>query len=43
VPDRELARLFTPSVRLQVTAPPPGTGLLNPLVSAWWRLVRVFL
>ena len=43
VSDRDLARLFTPTLQLQVMSPPPGTGLLNAVVVAWWRLVRVFL
>jgi GT2 family glycosyltransferase len=43
VPDRELSRLFTPSIRLQMLTPPPGMGLLNAVVGAWWRVVRVIL
>jgi hypothetical protein len=43
VADRELARLFTPTIRLQVVEPPPGLALLNRFSEAWWRLVRVLL
>jgi GT2 family glycosyltransferase len=43
VPDRELARLLTPRFELAMVAHPPGTGLLNAVVAAWWRAVRVFL
>jgi GT2 family glycosyltransferase len=43
VPDRELARLFTPAIRLQMRTEPPGMAALNAVVAAWWRVVRVFL
>jgi len=43
VPDRRLARLFTPQIRLEMVAQPPGLGALNALVGAWWRVVRVLL
>jgi GT2 family glycosyltransferase len=43
VPDEELARLLSPRFELAMVAHPPGTGLLNAGVAAWWRAVRVFL
>ncbi len=43
VPDRELAHLFTPTIRLRMLTAPPGLGALNAVVGAWWRVVRVFL
>jgi GT2 family glycosyltransferase len=43
VPDRQLARLFAPEIRLQMREPPPGLGALNRVVAAGWRLVGVFL
>jgi GT2 family glycosyltransferase len=43
VADRSLARLLTAELRPQMLAPPPGLGVLNAAVAAWWRLSRVFL
>ena len=43
VPDRELARLFTSVIDPPMTAVPAGTAVLNGIVSAWWRAVRVLL
>jgi GT2 family glycosyltransferase len=43
VGDRELARLFTPEIRLQMLEAPPGLRSLNRVAAAWWRLVRVLL
>jgi GT2 family glycosyltransferase len=43
VGDRELARLFTPEIRLQMLEAPPGLRSLNRVVAVWWRLVRVLL
>jgi len=43
VPDRELSRFLTPVLDPRMLELPPGVGLLNGAVSAWWRGVRVFL
>ncbi|MDX6486573.1 MAG: hypothetical protein QOF43_1726 [Gaiellaceae bacterium] len=43
VPDRELAVLLTPALDPRMLELPAGAGLVNALVSAWWRAVRVFL
>jgi len=43
IADRELARLFAPEIRPAMLAAPPGLGVLNALLAAWWRLVRVLL
>ena len=43
VGDRELARFLTPVVDPRMLELPPGVAVLNGLVSAWWRGVRVFL
>jgi GT2 family glycosyltransferase len=43
VPDRELARFLAPAVDPRMLELPRGVAVLNDLVSAWWRAVRVFL
>ena len=43
VGDRSLARHLTPVLRPQMLEAPPGLGALNAIVTAWWRVVRVFL
>ncbi len=43
VPDRELARFLTPALDPRMLELPSGVTVLNGLVSAWWRAVRVFL
>jgi GT2 family glycosyltransferase len=43
VPDRELARVLTPTLDPRMLDLPPGAGALNAFVGAWWRGVRVFL
>jgi GT2 family glycosyltransferase len=43
VGDRELVRFLTPVVDPRMLDLPPGVAVLNGLVSAWWRGVRVFL
>ena len=43
VPDSELSRFLTPVLDPRMLELPPGVGLLNGAVSAWWRGVRVFL
>ncbi len=43
VPDRELARFLAPAVDPRMLELPRGVAVLNGLVSAWWRAVRVFL
>jgi GT2 family glycosyltransferase len=43
VPDRELARFLTPNLDPRMLDLPSGVAVLNGLVSAWWRAVRVVL
>ncbi len=43
VGDGQLARLFTPAIRLPMVEQPPGLSALNAVLGAWWRLVRVLL
>jgi GT2 family glycosyltransferase len=43
VPDRELARFLTPVLDPRMLELPPGAAVLNGVVSAWWRGVRVLL
>jgi GT2 family glycosyltransferase len=43
VDDRELARFLTPVLDPRMLELPAGVAVLNGLVSAWWRGVRVFL
>lgn len=43
VPDRELARFLTPELDPRMLELPKGVAVLNRLVSAWWRAVRVVL
>jgi GT2 family glycosyltransferase len=43
VPDRELARFLTPVLDPRMLELPSGVAVLNGLVSAWWRAVRVVL
>lgn len=44
VPDRELARLFTPTVQLDgIVQQPRGIGAFNRFSRWWWRLIRVLL
>ena len=43
LPDRELARFLTPALDPRMLELPSGVAVLNGLVSAWWRAVRVFL
>lgn len=43
VPDRELARFLTPVLDPRMLELPAGVAVLNSVVSAWWRGVRVLL
>jgi GT2 family glycosyltransferase len=43
VADRDAARFLTPQLDPRMLALPPGIGAVNGLLSAWWRVVRVFL
>ncbi len=43
VRDRELARFLTPVLDPRMLSLPAGVAVLNGVVSAWWRAVRVFL
>ena len=43
VDDRDVARFLTPVLDPRMLELPAGVSVLNGLVSAWWRGVRVFL
>ena len=43
VPDRQLAGFLTPVLDPRMLDLPSGVAVLNGLVSAWWRAVRVIL
>jgi GT2 family glycosyltransferase len=43
VPDREAARFLTPVLDPRMLELPAGVAVLNGIVSAWWRAVRVLL
>jgi len=43
VPDRDVSRFLSPTLDPRMLELPPGIGVLNGAVSAWWRGVRVFL
>jgi hypothetical protein len=43
VPDRDVARYLTPTLDPRMLALPPGVGVANGLLAAWWRAVRILL
>jgi len=43
VPDREIVHLLTAQLDQQVFSTPPGTGLLQTVMKAYWRAVRRFV